>query len=110
MAKAIYYGSICIDNILPELVRVGSDGKGYLSVRIVELDEADQYGNVAFIAQSVRKEEQRQGVRYSLGNLKPAGDDKPREVATVNVEEKLAALRNKVTAPTVANGNNDLPF
>lgn len=112
MAKAIYYGSICVDNILPELVKIGSDGKAYVSVRIVEKDEADQYGNTAFIVQSVKKEEQREGVRYSLGNLKPVDAEAKPQAQTADVEAKLAALKAKLGATEIpANDKgDDLPF
>lgn len=111
MAKAIYYGSICIDNILSELVQTGNDGKSYLKVRIIEKDEPDTYGNVAFIIQAVAKAEQKDGVKYSLGNLKAAGDERPQpQPQGVDIKTKLDQLRQKATAPTIEPAQSDLPF
>ena len=57
----------------PELVRIVDfkDGKHkLLNIDVFEKQQADQYGNVATIKASCKKDQQKQGVNYYLANLK----------------------------------------
>jgi len=57
----------------PELVRIVDfkDGKHkLLNIDVFEKQQADQYGNVATIKASCKKDQQKEGVCYYLSNLK----------------------------------------
>ena len=57
----------------PELIRIVDfkDGKHkLLNIDVFEKQQADQYGNVATIKASCKKDQQKQGVNYYLANLK----------------------------------------
>lgn len=58
----------------PELVRnvQFKDGTTHkmLNININQKQQTDQYGNVAFMKVGVKREEERQGVNYYLGDLK----------------------------------------
>lgn len=75
MAKEILIGSICIDDIPNEVIKVikRKDGKPrrYLNVAIVERNEVSQYGHTHFISCSPKQEERKEGVNYIIGDVKP---------------------------------------
>ena len=57
----------------PELVRIVDfkDGKHkLLNIDVFEKQQTDQYGNVATIKASCKKDQQKEGVCYYLSNLK----------------------------------------
>lgn len=57
----------------PELVRIVDfkDGKHkLLNIDVFEKQQQDQYGNIATIKASCKKDQQKQGVNYYLANLK----------------------------------------
>ena len=87
----------------PELVREVDfkDGKHKLiNIDVYEKQQADQYGNVATIKASCKKDQQKQGVNYYLANLK------------VSQYQNNNNQQPQQPAPqqTSDNGSDDLPF
>lgn len=57
----------------PELIRIVDfkDGKHkLLNIDVFEKQQQDQYGNIATIKASCKKDQQKEGVNYYLANLK----------------------------------------
>lgn len=65
-------GSICLTDIPKDLIRVGSDGKKYLTVYIGQRRQTSQYGHTHFIKAYVPKERREDGVDYFIGDAKPS--------------------------------------
>lgn len=75
-----YYGSIDLTKLSqlvkqhPELVKVANMKDGsqhkFLNIDISPKQQADQYGNVAYVKAACKKAEQKQGVNYYLCDLK----------------------------------------
>lgn len=84
------YGSICLTDIPKELITVGRNGKKYLNVVINKRREVSQYGMTHYVKAHCRKELQRDGVNYYIGDLKPS-----------------SYQNNNTSTPTQ---NEDLPF
>lgn len=69
---ANYYGSLCLSDIPKELIQTGKNGKKYLNIDIYERREVSQFGETHTIKASCKKEEQKEGVNYYIGALKPS--------------------------------------
>lgn len=106
---ASYYGSIDLTKLgeivrkHPELVRVANMKDGsqhkFLNIDINEKQNgADQYGNVAYLKASCKKDQQKQGVNYYLCDLK--------ESQNSNQQQQAAAPQNNADV----NNSDDLPF
>lgn len=95
------YGSICLTDIPKELIKVGRNGKKYLSISVWERRTQSQYGHTHYIKADCKKEEQREGVNYFIGDLKtstPRQDPEP----TRDVSEVFPPKQEEVS--------DDLPF
>ena len=70
----ILSGSICLSEIPREQMKkvMCKDGKEriYLNVAVIERKEKSQFGHTHFITCSPKKEEQKEGVNYIIGDLK----------------------------------------
>lgn len=66
------FGSICLTDIPKELITVGKNGKKYLNIVINARREASQYGHTHYIKAYCKREQQRDGVNYYIGELKPS--------------------------------------
>lgn len=66
------YGSICLTDIPKELITVGKNGKKYLNVVVNARREVSQFGYTHYIKAYCKKELQRSGVNYYIGDLKPS--------------------------------------
>jgi hypothetical protein len=93
----------------PELVKrvKFKDGEHQLlNIDIHNRKEADGHGNTAFIKASCKREEERQGVSYFIGDLKPSKfTDQPQQAPTQqgNWEAPLPPIGDD-------DSNGDLPF
>lgn len=105
---ASYYGSIDLTKLgeivrkHPELVRVANMKDGsqhkFLNIDINEKQNgADQYGNVAYLKASCKKDQQKHGVNYYLCDLK---------------ESQNSNQQQQAAAPQSNSGGDDseLPF
>lgn len=92
------YGSICLTDIPKELITVGKNGKKYLNVVINARREVSQYGHTHYIKAYCKKELQRSGVNYFIGDLKPS-QMRPQQAGT-----GYGQVAN------VQPDNDDLPF
>ena len=91
------YGSICLSDIPKELITVGKNGKKYLNVVVNERREVSQFGMTHYVKAYCKKEQQREGVNYYIGELKPS------DYHGNNSNEAHAS------APA-SNSEDDLPF
>lgn len=66
------FGSICLSDIPKELIKTAGNGKQYLDIEVYEKQHPGKYGDTHAIKASCRKSEQREGVNYYIGNLKPS--------------------------------------
>ena len=86
----------------PELVRIVDfkDGKHkLLNIDVFEKQQTDQYGNVATIKASCKKDQQKEGVCYYLSNLK------------VSQYQNNSQQQTQQPAPPLApQDDSDLPF
>lgn len=86
----------------PELVRIVDfkDGKHkLLNIDVFEKQQQDQYGNVATIKASCKKDQQKEGVCYYLSNLK------------VSQYQNNSQQQTQQPAPPLApQDDSDLPF
>ena len=86
----------------PELVREVDfkDGKHkLLNIDVYQKQQEDQYGNVATIKATCKKEQQKQGVNYYLANLK------------VSQYQNNSQQQTQQPAPQLApQDDSDLPF
>lgn len=65
------FGSICLTDIPKELIRTAENGKKYLTVVINRRREPGKFGHTHYIKAYCRKDEQKEGVNYYIGELKP---------------------------------------
>lgn len=66
------YGSLCLTDIPKELITVGKNGKKYLNIVVNERREVSQFGMTHYVKAHCKKEQQRDGVNYYIGELKPS--------------------------------------
>lgn len=66
------YGSLCLTDIPKELITVGKNGKKYLNVVVNRRREASKFGMTHYVKAYCKKEQQREGVNYYIGELKPS--------------------------------------
>lgn len=92
-----YYGSICLSDIPREQMKAAENGKVYVNVRIVERREVGKFGDTHFISCSPKKEEQKEGVNYIIGNVKPSVERV--ETPSVNAIAQAPALEQDVKLP-----------
>ena len=97
----IITNSICLSRIPKELIKkvMCKDGveRMFLNIAIIEKKEKGQFGDTHFITCAPRKEEQKEGVNYIIGDMKlyvPAPT-----VSTQEIDD----------APSI-DPNDDLPF
>lgn len=87
----------------PELVREVTFKNGeihkVINVNINQKQQEDQYGNVAYVKVGVKKDDEKQGLNYFLGDLK---------VSKFGTEQK-PQQQAQYYAPS-PNSENDLPF
>ena len=91
------YGSICLSDVPQDLFKK-VNGKVYLNISVGKKKETDEYGRTHWVSCSPKKDEQKDGVNYFIGNL-TQWQDSPRKQPTA---EEIAQ------APSVT--NDDLPF
>ena len=94
------YGSICLNDIPKELITVGRNGKKYLNVVINARREVSQYGYTHYIKANCKKELQRSGVNYYIGDLKPSQMQPQQAQAGTGYEQPANVQSDK----------DDLPF
>jgi hypothetical protein len=91
----------------PELVKrvKFKDGEHQLlNIDIHNRKEADDHGNTAFIKASCKREEEREGVSYFIGDLKPSKfTDQPQQQQQDNFDQPLPPVGQE-------EGYGDLPF
>ncbi len=90
------YGSICLTDIPKELITVGKNGKKYLNIVVNKRREVSQFGMTHYVKAHCKKEQQREGVNYYIGELKPS-----------SYQSNNANAQNSSTVP---NNEDDLPF
>lgn len=95
------YGSICLTDIPKELITVGKNGKKYLNVVVNARREVSQFGHTHYIKAYCRREQQRDGVNYYIGDLKP-GKAQP--------EQARQAGTGYGRHDNVQSDGDDLPF
>jgi hypothetical protein len=98
------YGSICLSDILGELITESKNGKKYLNIEVTALRQPSQYGATHAVKMSVKKADRKEGVNYYIGNLKPSKFGN--EDAAAQAAPPVSA--SQYEAP--ATNNNDLPF
>lgn len=84
-----YLGSICLSDIPKDVIKKSeSNGKLYLSFAILERKTVGKGGETCFISCSPKKELQREGVNYIIGDIKPFVQqiDRPAVDDVVNME------------------------
>lgn len=91
------YGSLCLTDIPKELITVGKNGKKYLNVVVNERREVSQFGMTHYVKAYCKKEQQREGVNYYIGELKPS-----------DYQENGNA--NQGVANSAPGNDDDLPF
>ena len=101
-----YFGSIDLTRLgqivrqHPELVKVANMKDGtqhkFLNIDINPKQQADQYGNVAYLKASCKKSEQKQGINYYLCDLKLSQHQQQAQSAQPSAEP--------------SNTSDDLPF
>lgn len=109
---ANYYGSIDLTKLgqivkqHPELVKTVNMRDGtqhkFLNIDINEKQQADQYGNVAYMKASCKKAEQKQGLNYYLCDLK--------ESQNSNQQQPQRQQPAPPQQSAAANDESDLPF
>lgn len=99
------YGSICLSDILGELITESKNGKKYLNIEVTALRQPSQYGATHAVKMSIKKADRKEGVNYYIGNLKPSkfGNE---DATAIQVAPPVSAPQYE--AP--ATNNNDLPF
>lgn len=105
--KTLFYGQLDLTKLgdiarkNPELVKKVQfrDGREHqlLNVSILAKDEPDQYGKVATVRVDCKKEEQKDGLVYFVGDLKPSTQEQKQEQSTQSV-------------PQTSCNPDDLPF
>lgn len=94
------YGSLCLSDIPKELITVGKNGKKYLNIVVNKRREVSQFGMTHIMSRLiVKKEQQREGVNYYIGELKPS-----------SYQNNNAAGQATSSAPGGENKEDDLPF
>ncbi|MCQ2383584.1 MAG: hypothetical protein MJZ96_01705 [Paludibacteraceae bacterium] len=73
MPKTVYKVDLCVSDLkkfreLSKAVETKNGIKRFIPLRIVQLDEPNKYGNDAFIAIDIKKENQVEGENYIVGN------------------------------------------
>lgn len=99
------YGSICLSDILGELITESKNGKKYLNIEVTALRQPSQYGATHAVKMSVKKADRKDGVNYYIGNLKPSKFGNENAAAT-QAAPPVSASQHE--AP--ATNDNDLPF
>lgn len=67
-----FKGFISLSDIQKENIYTGENGKKFLSITIGERKEPSAKGYTHYIKVSVKPEEQKDGVNYYIGSLKPS--------------------------------------
>ena len=110
MELSSFYGSIDLTKLgqivrqHPELVKIANMKDGtqhkFLNIDISPKQQADQYGNVAYLKVACKKAEQKQGLNYYLTDLK------------LSQNSQQQGQQQAVSAPQqpVINPSDDLPF
>ena len=103
-----FYGSIDLTKLgqivrqHPELVKVANMKDGtqhkFLNIDISPKQQADQYGNVAYVKAACKKSEQKQGLNYYLTDLK------------LSQNQQQAAPTTAPTSQAETGSTDDLPF
>ena len=97
----IITGSICLSRIPKELIKkvMCKDGveRMFLNIAIIEKKEKGQFGDTHFITCAPRKEEQKEGVNYIIGDMK------------LYVPAPTVSAQEIDDAPSI-DPNDDLPF
>ena len=105
-----YYGSLDLTKLgqivrqHPELVKVANMKDGtqhkFLNIDISPKQQADQYGNVAYLKVACKKADQKQGLNYYLSDLK----------LSQNSQSQQQAAPQPAQSTSVPRGDDDLPF
>lgn len=93
------YGSLCLTDIPKELITTGKNGKKYLNIMVNKRREVSQFGMTHYVKAHCKKEQQREGVNYYIGELKPS-----------SYQNNNAAGQATSSAPGGENKEDDLPF
>ena len=93
------YGSLCLTDIPKELITTGKNGKKYLNIVVNKRREVSQFGMTHYVKAHCKKEQQREGVNYYIGELKPS-----------SYQNNTAAGQATSSAPGGENKEDDLPF
>lgn len=91
------YGSLCLTDIPKELITVGKNGKKYLNIVVNERREVSQFGMTHYVKAYCKKEQQREGVNYYIGDLKPS-------------DYQGSGNANQGVANSAPGNDDDLPF
>ena len=84
------FGSINLSDIPRELIRTGSNGKKYLTVKIARRREPSQYGHTHYIKAYVKAAERRDGVNYYIGELKESAPVQPQNAQRATMPQTTA--------------------
>lgn len=95
------YGSICLTDIPKELITVGKNGKKYLNVVINARREVSAYGMTHYMKAYCKREQQREGTNYYIGEFKPS---------KMQPEQQSAHQSAYQPAPANVHTGDDLPF
>ncbi len=93
------YGSLCLSDIPKELITTDKNGKKYLNIVVNKRREVSQFGMTHYVKAHCKKEQQRDGVNYYIGELKPS-----------SYQNSNAPWQAASTATANEGKEGDLPF
>jgi hypothetical protein len=113
----LFYGSICITDIMERLNKKhsafvkGNNGKIYCNINVWENDIPDQYGNSLSLLLSSKKELKDQEGKQYIGNCKKSEYDGPKPVSDADVSAVGKSWANGFgDASSITEPIDDLPF
>lgn len=111
----LYYGSICITDLMAKLnekhsaFTKGNNGKIYCNISVWVNPIPDQYGNSMSILLSGKKEYKDQEGKSYIGNCKKSEYDGPKPVTDADVKSVGQNWANNFEGGQIPN-NDGLPF
>lgn len=97
----LIYGSICLSAVPKELFKKVrcKDGveRTFLNIKVVKRKDVGQFGDTHFVSCAPKKEEQKDGVNYIIGNMKEYIQEPP-----MPTQEDIAQAESE--------DENELPF
>lgn len=106
-------GSICLTDIPKDLIKIGKDGKKYLTIYIGQRRQVSQFGHSHFIKAYVPRDKREEGVEHFIGDAKPSEYQTQQTrimkgAETLKREQKSQQVNRQ--SFTSENDDGDLPF